>query len=161
MIWWGIGREVPMTEFEYRGQAVVAEHVTGSVSNPEDLDKKIAEAWAALIAKPTKKAEIAKALGVNEENLRPEDSPFHAATGQSGVVLTTILILLAKGFLGGVGAGAGKASFEYMQSLWKEVASPLEDPRTQTLGAPVIPQTIDTAEQATIPLPPKESSNPS
>ena len=113
---------------------VIAEHASGSVSDPKDLNKKITKEWEILISNSTKKADIARALGVAEDKLRSDQPPFSASGGPSGVIETTILILLAKGFLGGVGAAAGKATFEHLQFLWKEVAKPLEDPRIQAIG---------------------------
>jgi hypothetical protein len=150
----------PMTEQENQDPMVIAEHATGSVSDPEELNLKISEAWASLISKPMKKAEIAKALGVSEEKLRSENPPFNAYPGPAGIIETTILILLAKGFVGGVGAAAGKATFEYLRSLWNEVAEPLEDPRTQTIGAAVNRPATNTGAGATAPLPGQENGKP-
>src|SRR5262249_1194093 len=142
-----------MTAQEDERSVVIAEHASGSVSDPDDLNIEIAKAWANLISNPAKKAEIARGLRVAEDKLRADNPPFSASGGPSGVIETTGLILLAKGFIGGLGAAAGKATFEYLRSLWKEMAEPLEDPRIQAIGPPKARQPT-TAEQS------KENTKP-
>lgn len=127
-----------MAEEQVSGQPVIAEHASGAVSDPTALHGHIVQAWDALIAKHGKKAEIAKTLGVPEDKIREGNPPFYVDVGPSGIIETTIIILLAKGFVTGIGAGAGRATFDYLRSLWSEVSEPLQDPRTQTIGEPVV-----------------------
>jgi hypothetical protein len=149
-----------MTDRENQPPIVIAEHASGSVSDSDALNQEITKAWATLISNPTKKAEIARALGMAEGELRSDNPPFSASGGPSGVIETTILILLAKGFLGGVGAAAGKATFEYLQSLWKELAEPLEDPRPQAIGAAKELQPTGAEQTADDSCPRKENAKP-
>jgi hypothetical protein len=123
-----------------RDRAVIAEHSSGSVSAREELNAKIGEAWRSLLSSPGKRAEIAARLGVAEAEIRPDTPPFEAEIGPSGVIETVILILLAKGFVTGIGTAAGKATFDYLRGLWLETSAPLADPRTEIIGPPRLPQ---------------------
>jgi hypothetical protein len=125
-------------------KTVIAEHSSGSVSDRKELNGKIREAWGSLLNKPGKRAEIASKLGVAETEISPDRPPFEAEVGPSGVIETVILILLAKGFVTGVGAAAGKATFDYLRNLWFETSAPLEDPRTEVIGPPRRPPHTNT-----------------
>lgn len=117
-----------------QAEVVVAEHESGIVTLPEDLNQLIQEAWGTLLAKPGKKAEIARELGVAESQLTETSPPFEVKSGPSGVLETVVIILLAKGFVGGVGAAAGRATFDYMLKLWTETSEPLQDPKKPAIG---------------------------
>jgi hypothetical protein len=144
-----------MKEEQGSAPPVIAEHASGAVSDPTALHVHIVQAWDTYIAKSGKRAEIAKTLGVPEDKVQEGKPPFDVEVGPSGIIETTILILLAKGFVTGVGAGAGKATFDYLRSLWTEVSEPLQDPRTQIIGEPIVrePETTGTGAP-----PPRDSA---
>lgn len=135
-----------MSQTAEPAEVVIAYHVTGAVSQRDELNGRIGTAWKAMIADRAKRSEIAKNLGLTEQELTESKPLFEADIGKAGFVETVVVIVLAKaaapilaeGFLKGAAAFAGgitaKAAYEYLRSLWTDTSDPLLKPGVEFLG---------------------------
>ena len=107
-------------------------------ADADELDAAIAKAWRDALSDPDERAKIARLLA---EALDPEQPPFKAETGSSGMTGAEILILLAGAFAVAfakdMAGAAGKNSAQALRKLWNNHIAPrVSPPGGGQLGKP-------------------------
>jgi len=119
---------------------VVAGYESG-FADPPELDARIKEAWAQVLADPVEREKVAELLEVPVGDLDPEKVPFAASQGDAGLAGGEILILVAStfflAFLQGAGKDLGMAASRKLQKLWSDyMIERVNPPGSGNLGEP-------------------------
>jgi hypothetical protein len=105
------------------GERLVTKCGTGTADEAQ-LETLIKQAWRAALSDPKERADIATLLGAKENELSPDEPPFHAELTGAGFTGGEVLIAVAAGFvLGGakdIGSAAGKAAARRLRELWND-----------------------------------------
>ncbi len=127
---------------------VEIERAVGGHANAATVNKKITEVWSGLLADPKSKAQVAAMLGCPADALDPDEPPFKAQKGRSGLTGMEILIIAVTAFAAGAAKGAGSKIGKKVGEkigddigkglvrLWDKLMRGLVSPRgSKTLGA--------------------------
>jgi hypothetical protein len=129
-----------MTADPSKKARVIAKTGAGT-ADEAGLDSLIGKAWRAALSDPNEKARIASLLGVNQDELDPDQPPFAAEIAGSGFTGAEVLIAVAGGFVIGIakelGGAAGKAAAKRLRELWEDyMRDRVSPPGSGKLGAP-------------------------